>query len=82
MGKLTVTSDIPSKMKDAGFTHAVVLEGGFEIAEAEFEYIAGFTNRFDAEMFLHANRIKEDAWQPEPKGTSKALQRKETASSI
>lgn len=78
MGTLAVTSNVSEEIKAAGFEFAVVYK-----SEEQTDYVACFKNRFDAIMFMHANRIKEDhgiETSTIKRGDTAALQRKDTAS--
>lgn len=55
MATVSVTSKVPEDIQRAGFDHAVVVKN-----DDELTYIACFKNRFDAIMFMHANKIKEE----------------------
>jgi hypothetical protein len=56
MATMSVTSKVPENIQQAGFDHAVVVKH----CDDEAQYIACFKNRFDAIMFMHANKIKEE----------------------
>ncbi len=55
MATMSVTAKVPDEIRAAGFNHAVVVN-----FEDRKEYIACFKNKFDAIIFLHANKIKEE----------------------
>ena len=81
MGKLTVTTKVSPEVKAAGFDFAVVYKNDEDVSDM----IACFKNRFDAIMFMHANRIKEETGvktRSHSHAGSSALQRKETAQTI
>lgn len=73
MGKLTVTPKVPDEMKAAGFEYAVA----YKHDDEHREFVACFKNRFDAIMFMHANRIKEQTGVE-----TGSHSRKETASAV
>ena len=81
MGKLTVTPKVTPEIKAAGFEYAVV----YKTDDEHREFVACFKNRFDAIMFLHANRIKEEhgiETRSHSRSDTAALQRKPTATAI